>query len=184
MSLLRIFIAMALVAAHVVAIGMFEHGIRKRPLPSASSVMVIELLSDRSAEMVPSVSEPILDNPSLSLAPPPDFGMDPEPPGDRGVHTISLPQVDVTAPVDVSMYATSAGLSSGQHVYVVLLVEVLNDGSVGDVQVRASGGNSTIDAAALKYARALHWRAGTLDGNPASMRALLGVNLRGADPSP
>lgn len=58
---------------------------------------------------------------------------------------------------------------------IILLIEVRADGSVGDVEVKASSGDSTIDSAAVAYVGRLHWQPALRDGNATAMRILYSV---------
>ena len=89
------------------------------------------------------------------------------------------PQIDSAFAIDSSQFAREAGLPEGKRVSVVLTVEVGFDGLVGTVSVTQGSGDSRIDAAAQAYARALHWVAGSVGGEPKSLRTQLTVTLIG-----
>lgn len=79
---------------------------------------------------------------------------------------------------DVDSFACLAGLAPGQVTTVVVVIEVLTNGSVGTVTVSRTSGSLTIDAAALGYARSLHWVPGTTDRHARVMRITFPVTLR------
>lgn len=58
---------------------------------------------------------------------------------------------------------------------IILLIEVRADGSVGDVEVKASSGNSQIDAAAVAYVGNLRWKPALREGSATTMRILYSV---------
>jgi TonB family protein len=101
--------------------------------------------------------------------------------GDVGgvVATASAPRLTETCAqvCDPSRFAASAGLTPGQTVTVVLVIEVKADGSTGSTDVAKTSGNSAADAAAIQYARSLHWIPGTKDRQALSMRIRFPVTL-------
>lgn len=89
----------------------------------------------------------------------------------------SAPQPDPTVVVDPAPYALRAGLNTGEAVTVVLVVEVLVDGSAGQVIVVTGTGNSMIDAAAMEYARSLRWIPATINRRAKITRITFPVTL-------
>jgi TonB family protein len=61
-------------------------------------------------------------------------------------------------------------------VIVILLIEVRADGSVGDVDVKASGGDAQTDAAAVAYVRKLRWKPAVKKGTATTMKVLFSVS--------
>ena len=139
---------------------------------SSPPLMIVELLRIDSSRVALSFAEPILDTPGIPDLPLPTIRTV----SDASVH-LSPPEVDLTARVELAPYARSAGLRAGESAAIVLLVDVLPDGSTGDVSVKLSGGRSVIDAAAIAYVRALHWIPAVLDGKSVKSHILFGVNL-------
>jgi TonB family protein len=78
---------------------------------------------------------------------------------------------------DPTRFAAGAGLELGQAVTVVLVIEVLPDGSTGFSEVARSSGNSAADAAAIQYAQSLHWVPGTRDRRALPMRIRVPVTF-------
>jgi len=78
---------------------------------------------------------------------------------------------------DSSRFAESAGLSAGQSVTVVLVIQVLQDGSTGSTEVIRSSGRAAIDAAAVQYALSLRWVPGTRNRQATSIRIRLPITL-------
>lgn len=140
----------------------------------SAPVMILELLRVEAGHVAPSFAEPVLETPGVADIPVPEFRTDPE----AGVR-LSPPQVDISLPVDPAPYAQSAGLHAGQSAAVLLVIDVLSDGTTGDVSVKITGGTAVIDAAAIAYARALRWIPAVLDGKSVKSRTLFGVNLTG-----
>ena len=89
----------------------------------------------------------------------------------------SVPRIDEAVKVDSAPYASRAGMSPGMAATVVLSVQVLSDGSVGEVQVQASSGDSRVDTEAVVYARALQWIPGTEKLRAQTMRVSVSVTL-------
>jgi TonB family protein len=101
--------------------------------------------------------------------------------GDVGsvVATASAPRLTESCAraCDPSRFAESAGLSAGQSVTVVLVVQVQQDGSTGTTEVIRSSGNAAIDAAAVQYALTLRWVPGTRNRQATSIRIRLPITL-------
>jgi TonB family protein len=87
------------------------------------------------------------------------------------------PRIDPETRIDIAPYAVRAGLAPGRAAAVVLMVEVLADGSVGNIAVERSTGDAAIDAAAMDYVRAASWIPGNLQGQPTAMRIRFAVTL-------
>jgi TonB family protein len=64
---------------------------------------------------------------------------------------IVAPQLLDTDPPDMAPFARQAGLRPGESAVVVLRVEVLPDGHVGQVEVDVSSGSRQMDEAAMAY---------------------------------
>ncbi len=77
---------------------------------------------------------------------------------------------------DPARFSADLHLAAGSAT-VVLLIEVRPDGSTGSSEVSKSSGNSAADAAAIRYARTLHWIPGTRDRRAQSMRVRFPVTL-------
>jgi TonB family protein len=92
----------------------------------------------------------------------------------------SAPQLSQFQPVTSALFARRAGLAPGHAASVVLVVEILPDGTVGSVQVTRSFGDPTVDAAAVAYARRLRWIPGTQNHQAQAMRISLPVTLVGS----
>jgi TonB family protein len=78
-----------------------------------------------------------------------------------------------------ALHAARAGLLAGESITVVLSVEVLPDGSVGQVSVQSSSGNPSADLEALALARDMRWVPGTLRRHAVSMRVQYSMTLTG-----
>jgi TonB family protein len=86
------------------------------------------------------------------------------------ISPISAPRPELSATVDPQWYALRAGMTAGEAATVILSVEVLADGSVGDVSVTRSGGSAAIDEAAIAYIRRLQWIPGSVNRHARTMR--------------
>jgi hypothetical protein len=89
----------------------------------------------------------------------------------------SAPQLDPAVVVDPIRYALRAGLNTGEAITVILAVEVLVDGSAGQVIVVTGTGNSLIDRAAIDYARSLRWIPATINRRATVTRITFPVTL-------
>ena len=87
------------------------------------------------------------------------------------------PQLLDTAPPDIAPFLQQAGLLPGESAVVVLRVEVLADGHVGQVQVDVSSGSKQVDETAIAYVRALAWVPGRLHGMEESTWVRQGVRF-------
>ncbi|MEP7246848.1 MAG: TonB family protein [Gammaproteobacteria bacterium] len=76
----------------------------------------------------------------------------------------SVPRLSRMQSVDVADFARRAGVRPGDPMTVVLTIEVLQNGSVGEVQLVRSCGTLSADSAAVDYARSLQWTPATFDG--------------------
>jgi TonB family protein len=92
----------------------------------------------------------------------------------------SAPRLSRFQTADVGAYARRAHVNEGRAVTVVLVVNVLEDGSTGSADISRSSGNATVDAAAVDYALELRWIPGTRNQQPLAMRVLLPVVLGSA----
>jgi len=78
---------------------------------------------------------------------------------------------------DSRAFAIPAGLSPGSSVTVVLRIEVLGNGTIGQVQVEVSGGAHSVDEAAIAYVHALKWIGGSINDRPETIWIRWGVTL-------
>lgn len=85
-----------------------------------------------------------------------------------------LSRVQSASPVP---FAIQAGMQPGQVATVVLIVEVLPDGSVGTISVSRGNGNPIVNEAAIEYARTLRWIPGTINQRNESMRISVPITL-------
>ena len=90
---------------------------------------------------------------------------------------IVAPQLLDTDPPATAPFAQQAGLRPGESAVVVLRVEVLSDGHVGQVEVDVSSGSRQVDEAAVAYAQTLAWVPGRLHGIEMSTWVRQGVRL-------
>ena len=90
---------------------------------------------------------------------------------------IVAPQLLDTDPPDMAPFARQAGLRPGESAVVVLRVEVLPGGHVGQVEVDVSSGSRQVDEAAVAYVQILAWVPGRLHGIETSTWVRQGVRL-------
>jgi len=96
---------------------------------------------------------------------------------ERDASAIEAPKLDAGTSLDISAYASRAELAPGTVATVILLLEIAPDGSVIWAQVLRSTAGEAANSAAIDYARATRWTAGTIDGEPRAMQASLAVVL-------
>ena len=87
------------------------------------------------------------------------------------------PRLLDATPADMAPFARQGGLLPGESAVVVLRIEVLSDGQVGQVQVDVSSGSRQVDAAAMDYVRTLAWLPGRFHGIEESTWVRHGVRL-------
>ena len=87
------------------------------------------------------------------------------------------PRLLDTNPPDVLPFARKAGLLPGESAVVVLNVEILPDGRIGQVRVDVSSGSRQVDDAAMDYVRQLVWLPGRLHGVDETTWVRQGVRL-------
>jgi TonB family protein len=103
---------------------------------------------------------------------------DPDPLDISGVIGMSsAPQLAQAQLVDAETYAGRVGLPSGRCATVLLAIEVLRDGSVGEISVIRSSGSPAADSAAIEYAHFLRWTPGTVDHQARAMRIIFPITL-------
>jgi TonB family protein len=98
---------------------------------------------------------------------------------DRNVNAaMAAPVLDSDAPVDSSIFVQRAALSPGEGATVVFRIEVLEDGSAGQITIDVSSGSAQIDEAALEFARAHRWIPAVVAGIPKAMWIRWSVRLQ------
>lgn len=93
--------------------------------------------------------------------------------------TISAPVIQNVEEISKAPFVREAALLPGESGAVVLRIEVLADGAVGQVDVEVSSGSRQIDAAAVAYVRQLRWNPGRLNGVAQPVWIRWGVTLDG-----
>lgn len=91
----------------------------------------------------------------------------------------SVPYPVATDEQSRDFYSKRAGLRPGDVRTVVLSVQVLADGSVGDVAVAATSGDAGADQQAMAYVRTVTWMPGSIDRQASDMRIRYVVTLNG-----
>lgn len=180
----KILIAIGVAVIHVDLIGSLQRWSRTidhATLQSSSSDSIFVALPTPKGTRMDDVPMPIVRLSSVSLALPTLIDVvfeDPDADTIPGIiAATSAPQPLRSAVVEHSAYALRAGLTPGESVTIVLSVEVLADGSVGQVSVQSSSGNPSVDLEAIALARAVRWVPGTLHRHAISMRVQYSVTL-------
>jgi TonB family protein len=96
-------------------------------------------------------------------------------PGITGI--VSTPHPVGSGERTMRSFAKMAGLAAGDIATVVLGVEVLADGSVGEVSVIISSGNGAADVAAVGYVESMRWTPGSRDHHATEMKIRWPVTL-------
>lgn len=162
-----------------VFVGVPKHdGVSHEPAAIGTYVYVIEQTNDMDVVPMPEVK---LTPPRYDVSVLTQVRFEDAEQGDiSGVMaTSSAPRLTETCAqaCDPTPFASGAGLAPGQSVTVVLVIEVLMDGFTGSTDVAKGSGNSAADAAAIAYARTLHWVPGTKDHRALSTLIRLPVTL-------
>jgi hypothetical protein len=173
----RIIIGLGILIAHASGFWLALHS-GHRTTESASSLMVVEMLNAGTLKVATSISTPLFETPKVPNISLPKLNIDADTSADNRT-LLHPPQIDLAYRVDRAAYSHSAGLAAGQRASTVLLVEVLEDGSAGEIVVKIGAGSAAVDAAAIGYARAVHWIPAMLDGKPVAMSVVFGVSFVG-----
>ena len=152
-----------------------------RPSPVLESLTTTLIMTNNSAR-VSDTPPPLVQHvvvlqdvamPAMSLPVPPmrEFA-------ESNVAAVSVaPQMLDREPPDMAPFARQAGLLPGESAVVVLRVEVVPGGRVGQVEIDVSSGSRQIDAAAMAYAKQRVWLAGRSHGIEESTWVRYGVRL-------
>lgn len=152
-----------------------------RQLPSLQNLPVVLILTNNPGRASPEQGVELTDvvvrqdpeDPRMGLPTPPLFRYAES---NEGAVSVAPQLLDADRP-DVVPFARKAGLLPGESAVVVLNVEVLADGRVGQVQVDTSSGSDQIDQVAMEYARLLAWIPGRLHGMEERTWVRQGVRL-------
>lgn len=144
-----------------------------RPRPAEPPPPPADL--DRSSPPDPAVFKPVQpeeSRPEMETPPPPAV----QPPT-SAVPAVAPRQARVDAPPrprrTIRPDYPKGARQRGEEGNVLLEIEVLADGTVGEVKVVGSSGFGELDAAAVKAARAARFTPAKSDGNPVGSRARL-----------
>lgn len=173
---MRIIVGLVIVLAHAFAIWILQRSILITYHAENPTVLVISIVARHAARIALDIPSSKLITPiQIELAPIPVLDLAPRP---RSTHLVP-PMLDPAKPLKRFSVPRMAEARNPGVSTVILLVEVLADGSVGNITVQMGTGSAEIDAAAMAYVRGLHWRPAVIDGSPAPMRVLYGVDLSG-----
>jgi TonB family protein len=135
---------------------------RERPPPDAVPLPQLHLPQVRVDDTAP--TQLVFGDPDWDLVP----GV---------IGAVSAPHPDSTQSRDTDLFAIRAGLQPGQVQNVVLSVQVLADGSVGQLSVISSSGNPAVDEEAMSYVLSLQWTPGSRNRHATDMRISWPVTL-------
>jgi TonB family protein len=99
------------------------------------------------------------------------------------IGAVSTPRPVLSENNDTDLFARRAGLKPGEAMTVVLSVQVLAEGSVGQLSVISSSGNPAMDEEAMSYVLSLRWIPGSHNRHATDMQIAWPVTLV-ADGSP
>lgn len=162
-------IGCSVVVAHVAAISVLAsstYARRAEPVEHVLSTAFVQTNNPERVSVEPApqllrftvLQDPL--DPVMSLPPPPRIVLE-----EANAEAVSAaPRLLDEAPPDVTPYAKLGGLLPGESAVVVLRVEILPDGTTGDIQVDVTSGSDQVDQAAAAYARLLIWLPGTFHG--------------------
>ena len=97
------------------------------------------------------------------------------------IGAVSAPHPESIPPRDTDLFALRAGLQPGEAQSVVLSVQVLADGSVGQLSVISSSGNAAVDEEAMRYVLSLDWIPGSRNRHATEMQISWPVTLVARD---
>jgi len=152
-----------------------------KPLQPPKRLQPVEPTIDRP--WVPPIEQPVLRHDDDSTAPR-DTTQDPPPPR-REVITekpgagpeIVLPRLDARYPFSEPVYPSSE-IRQEHEGTVVLRLQILADGRVGEVQIEASSGFPKLDESAAREARRWRMKPGTQNGVAAAMWATVPISFQ------
>lgn len=90
---------------------------------------------------------------------------------------VQAPRIDPELRLSSAAFASLAQLGQGEVVTAILLLQIAGDGAVISAEVVRSNGSAAANEAAIAYARATRWIAGSIDGESRPMQASLTVIL-------
>lgn len=161
----RLLVAASVVAVHGLLIAFLarQHGpSASLPTPAVLATFLTEALAPLPA--LPDVSVPAIE-PVPVMPDLPDFGL----PNDSDDIALPIaqdaaPQWEMRAADDMPLLTRAAGLTEGTQATVVLRVEVLANGTAGNIVIDRGTGDAQIDAVAIDYAKRQRWRPGMVRG--------------------
>jgi len=164
----RLSLLVAIIAAHAGAVGLIVLAPAAETVPVAETerMLTVYVRPRVVVSRAPSVAPPAIrvpkDAPLLYDAAIPEI----EEPTIAVLGVGTMPPHPDDAAIDPAPFARQAGLQPGDGATIVLRLQVLWTGDVGDVEVDVSSGAPAIDRAAIDYARAIPWIGGMIDGRP------------------
>jgi TonB family protein len=180
-------IAVSVGLAHLAMIGTVDRFAGRHegvePDTPSAALMSVTILSTQRTTLGDVLPRPQLLSPAVEVPTLTEFDFEEpeadEVPGIIGAASAPHPLLEPPATI-AAWHAARAGLIAGESVTVVLSVEVLSDGSVGQVSVQSSSGNRSADLEAIAFARDMRWFPGTLHRQALAMRVQYSVTLTGS----
>jgi TonB family protein len=172
-----IVVAHCLIAWTFVASTRFAGATAPIVVPLQATILITNNPDRANGKPIPLVTSPVVledfsEHLSLILPPPPIvFALG----NDGAVRT--APQLLDGAQPPIEPYAHRAGLLKGESAFVVLRVQVLAAGSVGQVEIDVSSGSRQVDEAATDYVRTTRWIAGRLGASEEVSWIRMGLRL-------
>jgi TonB family protein len=134
----------------------------QRPLPDAVPLPQLHLTEASFDDTAP--TQMIFGDPDWDLVP----GV---------IGAVSTPHPVLSQNDDTDLFARRAGLQPGEAMTVVLSVQVLAEGSVGQMSVMSSSGNPAVDEEAMSYILSLGWIPGSRNRHATDMQIAWPVTL-------
>lgn len=165
------FAAIILCAHGALAMLMMRDSVQSQVRHPAAEPLMVEILEPQRPA-TPSLFYDEMPTPHVDLVAPELPAMDLP-----ATAALDPPKIDPAFAPDMTRYTESAQLPFGQTATILLVLDIAADGSVITARVVRSSGNAAANHAAVEYAYATRWIAGTVDGEPRVMQAALTVIL-------
>ena len=174
----RVLVAASVVAVHGLLIAFLAH--QHRVSTSPPTPLLLATFLTESPAALPAMSNvsvpPFEPVPVLMALPDSDLPND----SDDIVLPIAqyaAPQWEMRAADDMPLLTRAAGLAEGTQATVVLRVEVLANGTAGNIVIDRGSGDVQIDAVAIDYAKRQRWRPGMVRGMATPMNVRWAVHV-------
>lgn len=174
---LRIAIGLSILVAHVLAIYILGDSFQFRSVPQTSLAFVAEIIDPTPQPTLLKVPTPTLSKLDVRLDGTPTPVVEIDMTSRVGNSGMEPAQIDTSQPMQRFIAAKMDGFRGKRAAVVTFLVEVRADGSVGQIEIKASSGAQSLDEAAEAYVRRLRWKPAIAGNVPIAMKVLYSLNL-------